>query len=128
MELSGKYLTYMEYKGLGGTLSEMPFNLLEYKSRKIIDKYTSGRLVDLETQVNEVKLCVYELIIELNGDFTEGKNNDVASENTDGYSITYQNISKEQISGKNKEIEDIINSYLGNCKLEDGTPYLYRGV
>ena len=44
MEFKNQYLTYLEYKNLGGTLGEMPFNLLEFKARKIIDERTLGRL------------------------------------------------------------------------------------
>ena len=62
MEFTGQYLTYDEYKVLGGNLDQTPFNLSEMKARKIIDKYTQGRLIDLETQVLEVKSCVYDLI------------------------------------------------------------------
>ena len=39
MEFEGQYLTYEDYKALGGTLNDqMPFNLLEFESRKQIDK------------------------------------------------------------------------------------------
>ena len=58
----GKYLTYNEYQELGGTLDQTSFNLLEFEARQIIDKYTFGRLKELDTQNQEVKLCVYKLI------------------------------------------------------------------
>ena len=45
MEFKGQYLTYQEYKALGGTLDEMPFNLLEFNARKKIDERTFGRLI-----------------------------------------------------------------------------------
>ena len=39
MEFNGQYLTYTEYKQLGGTIPiELPFNLLEFNARKCIDK------------------------------------------------------------------------------------------
>ena len=46
MEFTGQYLTYQEYLALGGTLEEMPFNLLEFDARKRIDKRTLERLVN----------------------------------------------------------------------------------
>ena len=55
MDFSGQYLTYSEYKVLGGQLDQTPFNLLEYDVRKEIDKQTLGRLVNLEEQREEVK-------------------------------------------------------------------------
>ena len=37
MEFSGQYLTYLEYKALGGTLDQTPFNILEFEARRQID-------------------------------------------------------------------------------------------
>jgi len=135
MEFENQYLTYDEYKELGGTnLEETPFNLLEYNSRKYIDKYTFGRLINLENQKQETKLCIYELVNTLSTynkiNTSETFTNGVASESIDGYSISYaSNISSmaQQIEGKEATIKNIIYTYLANCKLEDGTPYLYRG-
>ena len=48
MEFSGQYLTYDEYKALGGNLDITPFNLLEYEARRIIDSRTLQRLKGIE--------------------------------------------------------------------------------
>ena len=122
MEFEGQYLTYDEYKALGGLLDQTPFNLLEFEARKEVDKYTFNRLVSLETQNQEVKLCIYALIEQINSNKANLKG--VASENTDGYSISYTNQNNAEISQKT---QNIIDTYLINCKLADGTPYLYRG-
>jgi len=37
-------------------------------------------------------------------------------------------MTKEQINGKASEIKGIVSDWLNNCSLDDGTPYLYRGV
>ena len=124
MEFNKQYLTYSEYRELGGQLTEMPFNVLEFKARKIIDTNTLGRLVGLEEQVQEVKMCMYELINAAQTNevtTTQGK----SSESIDGYSVTYGNTT---ILEQNKQYHDIIWNYLINCRLEDGTPYLYLGV
>lgn len=132
MEFKGQYLTYEEYKSLGGLLDLTPFNLSEMKARKIIDKYTQGRLIDLETQVQEVKLCVYDLINLGIGYDSSGdnylKNRGISSESTDGYSISYGSISSDTIKTRKQEECNIVFDYLAECKLEDGTPYLYRGI
>lgn len=124
MDFNNQYLTYQEYKELGGSLAEMPFNILEFKARKIIDTNTLGRLVEFQTQVQEVKMCMYELInaVEANEKLSaQGK----SSESIDGYSVTYENnTTKEYI----KQYHDIIWNYLINCRLADGTSYLYLGV
>lgn len=129
MELNKHYLTYAEYKGLGGTLEEAPFNILELEAQKNIDKYTFGRLQDLDKQVNEVKVCDFKLIELLNTySFYDNQNKSISSENTDGYSISYSQATENISKAKINEIKGIIKTYLAECKLENGTPYLYVGV
>ena len=129
MEFQGQYLTYQEYQSLGGTLNQMPFNLLEFEARKTIDRYTFDRLSNLESQVKEVKCCVYDLITALGSYNTAmASNKGVASESIDGYSISYLGTSNEQENGKKSQIKGIIENWLSTCKLDDGTPYLYRGA
>ena len=129
MEFTKHYLTYAEYKGLGGTLEETPFNLLELEAQKNIDRYTFGRLENLDTQINEVKVCDYKLIELLNTySFYDNQNKSISSENTDGYSISYSQATENVSKAKINEIKGIIKTYLAECKLEDGTPYLYVGV
>lgn len=124
MEFSNQYLTYEEYTKLGGTLEEMPFNILEFRARKQIDNATFNRLVDLKSQVQEVKMCIYDLINTIN-EYNSTENLIKSSESIDGYSVTYKSVdTKEQ----NKIYGNIIREYLGESKLDDGTPYLYCGV
>lgn len=128
MEFKGQYLTYQEYKALGGTLDEMPFNLLEFDARKRIDKRTFERLVDKGQEYQEVKLCVYNMITTLNSYSSyDTQNKAISSENTDGYSISYGTPQKSTTEAKNSELEDVINSYLANVII-DNVPVLYRGA
>lgn len=128
MEFKGQYLTYQEFKTLGGTLDEMPFNLLEYNARKKIDERTFGRLVDKGQEYQEVKLCVYNMITTLNSYSSyDTQNKAISSESTDGYSISYGTPQKSTTEAKNSELEDVINSYLANVII-DSVPVLYRGA
>lgn len=133
MEIQGQYLTFDEYQELGGSLSETPFTLLENKARMYVDKYTFGRLIDLEVQEQNTKLCIYYLIENLQNyesSINQSVAQNISSENIDGYSVSYVNNASSVssiITGKEDSIKDIIYTYLANCKLEDGTPYLYRG-
>lgn len=128
MEFKGQYLTYQEFKTLGGTLDEMPFNLLEYNARKKIDERTFGRLVDKGQEYQEVKLCVYNMITTLNSYSSyDTQNKAISSESTDGYSISYGTPQKSTTEAKNSELEDVINSYLANVVI-DNVPVLYRGA
>ena len=128
MEFEGQYLTYQEYQLLGGTLEEMPFNLLEFNARKKIDERTFGRLVDKGQEYKEVKLCVYNMIITLNSYSSyDTQNKAISSESTDGYSVSYGTPQKSVVEAKNGELEDVINSYLANVVI-DNVPVLYRGA
>lgn len=128
MEFKGQYLTYQEYLALGGTLDEMPFNLLEFNARKKIDERTFGRLVDKGQEYQEVKLCVYNMITILNSYSSyDTQNKAISSESIDGYSISYGTPQKSTMEAKNSELEDIMNSYLSNIVI-DNVPVLYRGA
>lgn len=128
MNISGQYLEYSEYTALGGTLEETPFSILEYNARKKIDERTFGRLKDLETQPEEVKLCVNNLISILDSYTSYNTSNkNIASENTDGYSVSYKGADANISIAMNKEIEDTIQTYLCNT-LVDNIPVLYRGM
>ena len=129
MEFENQYLTYEEYQELGGTLEETPFDILELEAQKNIDKYTFGRLKDLKEQINEVKICEYKLIELLDTYNSYSNQNKLGyTENTDGYSISYSGASENVSKAKINDIKGIIKTYLAECYLEDGTPYLYVGV
>ena len=137
MTFEGQYLTYAEYQELGGSaIGEMPFNLLEYEARKQIDLRTQRRLVGQEEIPEEVKMCTYHLIDKIKGyaESTESANNSdgsVASESTDGYSISYNQVNATQIQeivkSKNIELKDIILTYLCGV-LVNGENLVFMGV
>ena len=111
MEFNGQYLTYDEYKALGGSLDQTPFNLLEYEARKKIDERTQKRLVGVEFIPQEVKTCVFELIDTLQSYISKKNNNkNIASESVGSYSVSYVSPSeiREIIKTKNAELDDII--------------------
>ena len=132
MEFTNQYLTYEDYKLLGGALDMAPFNMLELQARKELDKYTTGKLKDLEEQTIEVKVCMFRLIGLVEKYNRQSKRDaGIASESIDGYSVSYKDTSEintSTTSSKAIEIKDLIRSMLAECCLEDGTPYLYVGV
>lgn len=133
MEFKGQYLTYLEYKGLGGTLDLMPFNLLEFEARKKINNKTFNRLVESKTIPQEVKLCEYKMINSLqefsSATSSVNSNGNIASENTDGYSVSYVTADKigEIVKSKSDELNDIIRTYLLNVIVDD-EHIMYVGV
>ena len=135
MEFSGQYLTYEEYRALGGTLTLTPFNLLEFEARRQIDIRTFNRVKELDSEniPQEVKMCMFQLINSLNGYMSSASENggskNIASENTDGYSVSY--VSSTQISevvkSKQTEIGDIVRTYLLGVIINDEHA-LYCGI
>ena len=128
MEFNNQYLTYEDYKSLGGTLGEMPFNILELKARQIINGRTQNRLKDVEKIPQEVKICVYDLINTMNkynlSDNSTSSN--ISSENTDGYSVTYKS-GTELTEEQKKQYDDVMETDLYGV-IVDNTPILYLGV
>ena len=134
MEFTGQYLAYDEYKSLGGNLDQTPFNLLEFEARKIINNNTQNRLINVSDIPQEVKLCTFKLItsiMKFTKDEDNSQNSNIASENIDGYSVTYNNISLDQIENvvksKNAELDDIVYNYLLGV-VANNVHVLYRGV
>ena len=128
MEFSNKYLDYSDYTSLGGTLTEMPFNILEFEARKKIDGRTQERLVGQEIP-KEVKMCEFAIIETALDEIKRKQNSGASSESIDGYSISYLSPSEVQQSmiAKSKQIEDIMQTYLLTTKVND-VPILYRGL
>ena len=128
MEFNNQYLSYEEYKSLGGTLGEMPFNILELKARQIINERTQNRLKNIEEMPQEVKICVYDLINTMNkynlSDNSTSSN--ISSENTDGYSVTYKS-GTELTEEQKKQYDDVMETDLYGV-IVDNTPILYLGV
>lgn len=129
MEFKDQYLSYEEYKALGGTLDLTPFNLLEFEARRKIDLRTDNRLVNLEINdiPSEVKLCIYKMIDDVLKAYDEQVNRGKSSESVGSYSVTYNNDMKEIIKSKNAELNDLIVSELYGVKV-DGEHILYCGV
>jgi len=128
MEFNDKYLDYSDYTSLGGTLTEMPFNILEFEARKKIDGRTQERLVGQEIP-KEVKMCEFAIIETALDEIKRKQNSGASSESIDGYSITYLSPSEVQqvMVSKAKQIEDIMQTYLLTTKVND-VPIMYRGL
>jgi len=131
MEFTNQYLSYEEYMELEGTLEEVPFNELEFECRRIIDSRTQNRLKNAEEIPQEVKLLENKMIQTLQGYYVSlnKAQSGVASENTDGYSVSY--ISSNQISqlieGKIDVLQDLVSTYLFGV-IVNNEHVLYLGV
>ena len=128
MEFNNQYLTYEDYKSLGGTLGEMPFNILELKARQIINERTQNRLKNIEEMPQEVKICVYDLINTMNkyNLSNNSTSSNISSENTDGYSVTYKS-GTEMTAEQKAQFEDIMFTDLYGV-IVNGESILYLGA
>ena len=128
MEFKNQYLSYEEYKSLGGTLGEMPFNILELKARQVINERTQNRLKDVEKIPQEVKICVYDLINTMNkyNLSNNSTSSNVSSENTDGYSVTYKS-GTEMTTEQKAQLEDVMLTDLYGVVV-NGEAILYLGA
>lgn len=134
MTFEGQYLTKQEYLDLGGSaIQDMPFNLLEFEARRRIDNETFNRLVGQQEIPQEVKICEYELINTIKGYIDDNNINatsgNVASESTDGYSISYITSDKisDVVKSRETELTNIIRTYLLGI-VYNNEHLLYRGT
>lgn len=114
------YLTYEEYREMGGTLDEAAFNMYGYEAECELKEQTHNRI----TKPGEaVKRCMARIIDVLaQSDITAEK---VSSFSHDGLSQSFTAPSASEYSQK---INDIIYTYLIHERSENGTPLLYRGT
>ena len=131
MDFTNQYLSYEEYQELEGTLEEVPFNELEYECRRIIDSRTQNRLKNADEIPQEVKMLENKMIQDLQGYYIslEKAQSGVASENTDGYSVSYipSNQISQLIEGKIDVLQDLISEYLFGV-IVNNEHLLYCGV
>lgn len=121
MKFENQYLTYDEYKELGGNLSQMPFNLLEYRAEKEVDELTSNRFRKISNYPQELKLCINNLITNIDKYNESGTK---TSETVGSYSVSYDKpVTKE----KKEELKNIVKTYLSTTKI-DNVFVLYCGA
>ena len=136
------YVSYPEYKELGGTLEESTFNSLVYEAQVKVDYYTFNRLKK-DTVISEaVKRCIIKILDALHTFnqyekmVTDVNNPIISSQSNDGVSISYGgylgsttpadiNTLSEKLE---KDIKAITHQYLQGETNEDGQLLLYRGV
>lgn len=120
------YLTYTEYKEIGGTLEEAAFKRNIDRACGIIDNATYNRIECMKEPPKTVKpLCrdLLEYLVENNSIKTITSKSQSAGgvSESEGYATK----TADDVYG---DIQNIIYDYLGNEKTNNGTPLLYRGA
>ena len=123
------YLTYDEYVGYGGNMSETDFVLAEFKARSRIDRMTLCRVQNMAVVPEEVKmamLCIMKVDSKYSAD-SQSENAIVSAYNTDGYSESYGGVS-EQSENAQTQINQQVSKMLFGVLDDRGIPLLYRGL
>lgn len=118
------YLTYDEYKSMGGTAEEPAFTRLCTAACGRIDRLTHGRVRCFEQVPQEVKAAAFELIRRCES--YEAEDARMASFTNDGMSISYVQETAQQ---RESALGSVVIDMLWGLKAADGkTPILYAGV
>lgn len=114
------FITYKEYKDMGGGLDETAFNLYAYEAERKIITATHGRA---KTATEAIKRCIVRLAgILAKSDIAADK---VTSFSNDGVSQSIKDVSAADYAAG---ADSIVREYLSNEVDENGVPLLYLGV
>lgn len=100
------YLSYDNYKSLGGDIDEIQYPILERLARKKLDNWTLNRISEIKDITDDIRLAMFLIINQLKDGKKEEK--EIASVSNDGVSITYSNSSKTSEQKENELYEKII--------------------
>lgn len=103
------------------------FSRAEFRARKIVDRFTMGRVKAMREVPEAVKMLMVELItLEATQGADVAENQAITSFSNDGYSETYADpLTMERV----KELEEnLILEYLDGETDDNGVPLLYLGV
>lgn len=104
------YITYEEYKALGGTVPENTFPQVERKAQRWLDYFTFNRIQLLNEIPDTVKEVLTELINRLDNYNTARQSSDeIASYSNGVESITYKTQSEETLKA---DFQSIIIGWL----------------
>lgn len=120
-------LAYYKVNGGKADMDDAAFFRNEFRTRKLVDKLTQGRVKRMATVPESVKRLMVELVTLESTQGAEAVNEQrVTSFSNDGYSETYaEPLTGEQV----KEFEcNLISEYLSEETDDEGTPLLYLGV
>ena len=121
------YLTYEQYKEIGGALDLTAFNRFESRACGIIDNATHNRIEGMAEVPQRAKALCRDLVEYLARNDTTEIAVTSRSQSAGGVSESesYATKTADDVYG---DIQNIVYDYLGNEKDDKGTPLLYRGA
>ena len=121
------YLTYTEYKEIGGTLEETAFNRNIDRACGVIDNATHNRIECMAEVPQRAKALCRDLVEYLARNDTAEIAVTSRSQSAGGVSESesYATKTADDVYG---DIQNMIYDYLLNVTDDNGTPLLYRGA
>lgn len=121
------YLTYDEYKAIGGTLEETAFNRNIDRACGFVDLHTQSRLQSVLKVSQRAKACVRDLVEYLANNVSNGKVIASKSQSAGGVSES-ESYATKTTDEMNCEMLNIVYDYLATEKDDNGSPLMYRGA
>ena len=122
-----QYLTYEEYKEIGGTLDSAAFYRYIDRVCGFLRNETRGRIDQMRYTPDAVKHCVRDLVEYFVANISNGKSVTSKSQSAGGVSES-ESYDVKNASIINEEMQSIAYDYLA-CVTDDYyTPLMYRGA
>ena len=121
------YLTYEQYKEIGGTLEKTAFERNIDRACGIVDLYTLCRLQNVSEISVAVKACVRDLVEYLASNVSGGKSVTSKSQSAGGVNES-ESYATKTTAEINAEMLNIVYDYLATETDDRGTPLMYRGA
>ena len=123
------YIEYAYFMANGGKadMTDAAFVRNEFRARKIVDRFTQGRIKTMAAVPEAVKRLMVELVsLEATQGAQIAESPVVTSFSNDGYSETYADpLTQERVKAIEQEL---ITEYLAGETDDHGTPLLWLGV
>lgn len=122
-----QYLTYEEYKEIGGLYDTTAFNRNIVRACGIIDQATFKRIEKMQEVPQQAKELCRDLVDYLVDNFNVSGQVSSVSQSVGGVSES-KGFVVRSVEEKANDINDMIKDYLLLVNNDKGTPLLYRGV
>lgn len=125
------YLSYEEYTGMGGGVSQSAYPRLEARARAQLDRMTFGRIKGEEPVRENVKYCMFDLIGAMEAEEGMGSmaaGREIASMSNDGVSVTFASGGSGSARAAAARYAAIARDWLADETAACGVPLLYARV
>lgn len=121
-----EYLTYEDYKKIGGVLESTAFDRYSARAFSRIDQETQNRISKMSIVPVAVKHLCRDLIEYMHNNLSQDKALSSVSQSQGGASESESYVNKTADDMDN-DISNLIYDYLASVTDDNGTPLLYRG-